>query len=91
MKVIINLSCYDYSEGPIVDALNNQGEMWVFGKDVRRNEVDIKITLGKPNVHTICISLHKAEHPMSYPLNPHSHKATFETAVITLIEPVFEK
>lgn len=42
--------------------------MWVFGKDVRGNEVYIKITLGKPNSHTICISFHKAEHPMSYPL-----------------------
>ena len=68
MDVIMNLSCYDYSEGPIVDALNNQGEMWVFGKDVRGNEIYIKITLGKPDSHTICISFHKAEHPMCYPL-----------------------
>ena len=73
MEVIMNLSCYDYSEGPIVDALNNQGEMWVFGKDVRGNEIYIKITLGKPNAHTICISFHKAEHPMSYPLKNESN------------------
>ena len=73
MEVIMNLSCYDYSEGPIVDALNNQGEIWVFDKDVRGNEIYIKITLGKPNSHTICISFHKAEHPMSYPLkNKHN-------------------
>ena len=73
MEVIMNLSCYDYSEGPIVDALNNQGEMWVFGKDVRGNEIYIKITLGKPNSHTICISFHKAEYPISYPLkNKHN-------------------
>lgn len=45
----MNFICYDYSEGPIVDALNNQGEMWVFGKDVKGNEIYIKITLGKPN------------------------------------------
>lgn len=67
LNVIMQLNCYDYSEGPIVDMLNNQGEMWVFGKDIRGNEVYIKITLGKPNAHTICISFHKAEHPMSYP------------------------
>ncbi len=42
--------------------------MWVFGKDVKGKEVYIKITLGKPNSHTICISFHKAEFPMSYPL-----------------------
>ena len=53
MDIIMNLNCYDYSEDPIVDALNNQGELWVFGKDVRGNEVYIKITLGKPNSHTI--------------------------------------
>lgn len=67
LEVIMNLDCYDYSDSPITDALNNQGEMWVFGKDVRGNEVYIKITLGKPNSHTICISFHKAEYPMSYP------------------------
>ena len=27
MEVIMNLNCYDYSEGPIVDALNNQGDV----------------------------------------------------------------
>ena len=68
-KIITKNSTLKFiSEGPIVDALNNQGEMWVFGKDVRGNEVYIKITLGKPNSHTICISFHRAEHPMSYPL-----------------------
>lgn len=68
LNVIMQLNCYDYSEGPIVDALNNQGEMWVFGKDVKGNEVYIKITMGVPNSHTICISFHKAEYPMKYPL-----------------------
>lgn len=66
-NVIMDLTCYDYSEGPIVDALCEQGEMWVFGKDVKGNEVYIKISMGRPNSHTICISFHKAEHPMYYP------------------------
>lgn len=73
LEIIMQLDCYDYSEGPIVDVLNNHGEMWVFGKDVRGNEVYIKITLSKPNAHTICISFHKAEHPMSYPLKDDAH------------------
>lgn len=68
MNVIMQLNCYDYSEGPVVDALNNQGEMWVFGKDVRGNEIYIKITLGDAESHTICISFHKSGHPMHYPL-----------------------
>lgn len=66
-NVIMDLTYRDYSEGPIIDTLNEQGEMWVFGKDVKGNEVYIKIAMGRPNAHTICISFHKAEHPMSYP------------------------
>ena len=45
--VIINLEVQDYSEGPVIDTLNQCGEMWVFGKDVKGQEVYIKITLGK--------------------------------------------
>lgn len=56
-----------YSEGPIRDELNDYGEMWVFGKDVNGTETYIKITLGKPNLKTICISFHQAELPMTYP------------------------
>lgn len=67
-KVIIeNLIVEDYVEGPVIDVLNQQGEMWVFGKDVKGREVYIKITLGYQNGQTICISFHIAEHPMQYP------------------------
>ena len=72
-NIIMQLNCYDYSEGPIIDTLNNQGEMWVFGKDVRGNEVYIKISLGKPNRQTICISFHKARYPMTYPFKDESN------------------
>ncbi len=66
--VVMSLEWKDYSEGPIIDELNNHGEMWVFGKDVKGAEVYIKITMGAPNTNTVCISFHKAEYPMSYPL-----------------------
>ena len=66
-QVILNIEPEDYSEGPIVDTLNKMGEMWVFGKNVKGQEVYIKITLGLPNSSTICISFHIAEHPMTYP------------------------
>ena len=65
--IVKNLQVQDYVEGPVIDVLNKQGEMWVFGKDVKGREVYIKITLGLPNSSTICISFHIAEHPMSYP------------------------
>ena len=68
--IVKNLIARDYVEGPVIDELNRQGEMWVFGKDVKGREVYIKITLGYENGQTICISFHIAEHPMKYPFKP---------------------
>ena len=65
--IVKSLLEQDYIEGPVVDALNNNGEMWVFGKDVKGREVYIKITLGYENGQTICISFHIAEYPLHYP------------------------
>ncbi len=67
-EVIKEIVVEDYSEGPIIDDLNYYGEMWIFGKDVKGQEVYIKISLGNTDRATICISFHKAEHPMKYPL-----------------------
>ena len=47
--IVKNLQVQDYVEGPIIDVLNKEGEMWVFGKDVKEREVYIKITLGYEN------------------------------------------
>lgn len=68
LEVVKSIEVEDYSEGPIRDQLNGFNEMWVFGKDVTGQEVYIKISMGAPNTNTICISFHKAEHPMHYPL-----------------------
>ena len=65
--IVKNLQVQDYVEGPVIDLLNKQTEMWVFGKDVKEREVYIKITLGYQNGQTIYISFHLAEHPMRYP------------------------
>ena len=65
-SVIINLEVEDYSEGPVIDTLYRYGEMWVLGKDVKGQEVYIKITLGKGS-SALCISFHIAERPMNYP------------------------
>ena len=65
-KIIKRITVEDYSEGPIIDTLNKIGEMWVFGKDVAKHEIYIKISLGFPNSSTICISFHITEHPMQY-------------------------
>ena len=65
--IVKNLQVQDYVEGPVIDVLNKEGEMWVFGKDVKGREVYIKITLGYDNGQTICISFHIAEYPLMYP------------------------
>lgn len=65
--IVKSLMPQDYVEGPVIDVLNETGEMWVFGKDVKGREVYIKITLGYENGQTICISFHIAEHPLTYP------------------------
>ena len=66
-EIVKNLQVQDYVEGPVVDVLHKEGEMWVFGKDVNGQEVYIKITLGYENDQAICISFHIAEHPLVYP------------------------
>jgi hypothetical protein len=65
--IVRTLQVGDYVEGPVIDLLNNEGEMWVFGKDVKGREVYIKIALGYENGQTICISFHAAEYPLVYP------------------------
>ncbi len=64
--VIKSIKPEDYVEGPIIDRLNHLGEIWVFGKDVKKREVYIKITIGYNNSQTICISFHIAAHKLKY-------------------------
>ena len=66
-QVVKKIKVEDYSQGPIEDNLYHLGDMWVFGKDVKGKEVYIKISLGKSNSQTICISFHIAEYKMNYP------------------------
>ena len=65
--IVKSLLPQDYVKGPVIDELNKQKEMRVFGKDVKGREVYIKNTLGYQNGQTICISFHIAEHPLKYP------------------------
>jgi hypothetical protein len=66
-RALGELQVEDYSEGPIKDLLYNGADMWVFGKDIKKREVYIKITMGQPNDKVICISFHFAEYALTYP------------------------
>lgn len=57
-EVIKSLTIEDYSEDPIKNILNSWGDLWVFGKDIKGQEVYIKISYGLPNRSAICISFH---------------------------------
>jgi hypothetical protein len=67
-KVIENLEVEDFCEGPIDDKLYGVASMWVFGKNIKKNEIYIKISMGRPNSSVLCVSFHDVEHKMSYPL-----------------------
>jgi hypothetical protein len=67
IKIIDSLKSIDYSEGPNIDKMGIESDLWIFGKIIKNREVYIKITMGTPNDNVICISFHLSEYPMRYP------------------------
>jgi hypothetical protein len=68
IKIIEALSFEDYSEGPNIDTLNAGAPLWVFGRQVKKCQIYIKISIGPPGRSVICISFHEADRPMLFPL-----------------------
>jgi hypothetical protein len=66
-KIIMDLKVDDYSEGPLEEKQNCLLPMWVFGTQVNKEEVYIKVSMAAPNCKAICISFHLAEYPINYP------------------------
>ena len=67
-EIILNLEAEDYSEGPLEETQQGGTEMWIFGKVIKGQQVYIKLTISKMTGGAVCISFHKAEHPMEFPL-----------------------
>ncbi|MGO4292537.1 hypothetical protein [Chitinophaga sp. RAB17] len=67
IDVLKSLELTDYSTGPLEERLNGGASMWIFGKEVKKKEVYIKITMGTIQTAVICISFHLAEFKMKYP------------------------
>lgn len=67
-KTLLSLEAEDYSEGPLDDTLYKGSDLWVFGKEIKQNEVYIKISIGYGKGGVLCISFHSAERSMIYPL-----------------------
>ena len=73
-REILGIEVDDYSSGP-EDDRDRPGEVWIFGRQVENLEVYIKLKLVKDPVtgqeYLKCISFHKAEYRLSYPLRGH--------------------
>ena len=67
IEIINKIKVEDYSEGPLEEKMRGILPMWVFGKEVKKNKVYIKISMGMENKSAVCISFHIAEHPIKYP------------------------
>ena len=67
-EILLSLSVEDYCEGPLEDH-SKPGELWVFGKEVKGQEVYIKLKVADVSGVRIakCISFHIPVHPMEYP------------------------
>lgn len=66
-KILEKLKATEYSEGPIAETLYGGSSMWVFCKNINKQEVYIKITMGPANQQVICISFHIAKFKMDVP------------------------
>lgn len=65
---VMKLEPTDYYKGPTENTLDNNGDLWEFGKRVKKNDVYIKLAEGKIDHEAVCVSFHPAERPLSYPL-----------------------
>ena len=67
---ILDLSVMNYCSGPHIDNLA-PGVYWIFGKQINNTEVYIKLKIAGQSgkEQALCLSFHKAEKPLNYPLS----------------------
>ena len=68
-EALFSLSVLDYVEGPLPDR-DTLGEIWVFGAKVFEQEIytKLKVVIVDERIFAKCISFHRPEHPLRYPL-----------------------
>lgn len=64
-EIILGLEVENYYQGPKENDQYGTNPMWVFGANVKKEEIYIKITIADYGV--ICISFHIAENSIKYP------------------------
>jgi hypothetical protein len=65
--ILDKLKLEDYCEGPHEETLYGGSDMWIFGREIKKRAVYIKITIGIPSNSVICISFHISKHALNYP------------------------
>lgn len=64
------LNYQNYISGPLKDTFDpHKPDYYEFGMKIKGIDVYIKISLGLEGKRVDCMSFHKAEKPISYPLN----------------------
>ena len=68
-KYVLGLGFEDYYQGPEKNDYPHQNDVWMFGTNIKGQEVYIKIFINAlANQPNVCISFHIAEHKITYPL-----------------------
>lgn len=68
-EVIFNLTYKDYVSGPNKDSYDHdKPDYYVFGKLIKGEMAYIKLSLGVLNKPVDCMSFHKAEHKLTFPV-----------------------
>lgn len=69
--ILLELSVEDYIKGPEEDT-DRKGDIWVFGKEISKKSIYIKLKIDGMGVNTFakCLSFHIAEYPLSFPYKP---------------------
>ena len=65
---ILQLTYRDYVQGPDSDSEYPGSNVWVFGKSIGNEPVYIKLSDRFEKGVAICISFHRADQPLRYPL-----------------------
>ncbi|GMT39897.1 MAG: hypothetical protein IEMM0001_0632 [bacterium] len=67
-EILLDLTVLDYCKGP-KDDRDQPGEIWEFGKNVKDEDIYIKLKVAEVNGKKIakCISFHIAKYKLQYP------------------------
>ena len=66
-SIVMELEPEDYYKGPTENTLNDDGDLWEFGKSIKKKEAYIKLAEGKDDDSAVCVSFHSAERKIKYP------------------------